>query len=59
MVRYTHRGGMRFLRVGRLQVSFCICRTSIARLPGDGIVEAVRIVSLGMILIPLAIWLGA
>ena len=25
-VRYTKQGGMRFLRVGRLQTSWCICR---------------------------------
>ena len=25
-VRYTRNGGMRFLRVGRVQLSFCICR---------------------------------
>lgn len=28
-VRYTKNGGMRFLRIGRLQTSFCICRASI------------------------------
>lgn len=27
--RYTKNGGMRFLRVGRLQLSFCICKKSI------------------------------
>jgi len=26
-VRYTRRGGMTFLRVGRLQFSFCLCHT--------------------------------
>lgn len=24
-VRYTKRGGMHFLRLGRLQLSFCLC----------------------------------
>lgn len=28
-VRYTRRGGMRFLRIGRLQASWCVCRASI------------------------------
>lgn len=28
-VRYTRNGGMRFLRVGRVQLSFCLCRQSI------------------------------
>lgn len=27
--RYTKNGGMRFLRIGRLQMSWCVCRTSI------------------------------
>jgi hypothetical protein len=26
MIRYLRRGGIRFLRLGRLQLSFCICR---------------------------------
>lgn len=25
-VRYTRNGGIRFLRIGRLQFSFCICK---------------------------------
>jgi hypothetical protein len=25
--RYTRRGGMTFWRIGRLQLSWCICRT--------------------------------
>lgn len=25
-VRYTKNGGMRFLRIGRLQTSWCICK---------------------------------
>lgn len=29
--RYTRNGGMRFLRVGRLQFSFCVCRGRIER----------------------------
>ena len=28
-VRYTKVGGLRFLRIGRLQLSFCVCRNSI------------------------------
>ena len=28
-MRYTKNGGMRFLRLGRLQMSWCVCRTSI------------------------------
>lgn len=24
--RYTHNGGMRFLRIGRLQTSWCVCK---------------------------------
>jgi hypothetical protein len=28
-VRYTKNGGMRFLRIGRLQMSWCVCRNSI------------------------------
>jgi hypothetical protein len=28
-LRYTRRGGMRFLRIGKFQFSFCICRESI------------------------------
>jgi len=28
-VRYTKNGGMRFLRVARLQMSWCVCRKSI------------------------------
>lgn len=28
-VRYTRNGGMRFLRVHRLQLSWCICRRGI------------------------------
>ena len=27
--RYTKNGGMRFLRIGRLQLSWCLCRSSI------------------------------
>ena len=27
--RYTRNGGMRFLRVGRVQMSWCVCRNSI------------------------------
>ena len=30
-VRYTHSGGMRFFRIGRLQTSFCWCRRSLPR----------------------------
>lgn len=29
LVRYTRNGGIRFLRIGRLQVSVCICKRSI------------------------------
>jgi len=25
-IRYTRNGGIRFLRIGRLQFSFCICK---------------------------------
>ena len=25
-VRYTRNGGLRFLRIGRFQFSFCLCR---------------------------------
>lgn len=28
-IRYTKNGGMRFLRIGRLQTSFCICRKAL------------------------------
>lgn len=28
-VRYTKNGGMRFLRIGRLQMSWCVCKASI------------------------------
>lgn len=28
-MRYTHVGGIRFLRIGRLQLSWCVCRQSI------------------------------
>ena len=28
-VRYTRNGGMRFLRVGRVQMSWCLCRKGI------------------------------
>lgn len=28
-VRYTRNGGMRFLRIGKLQMSWCICRRGI------------------------------
>lgn len=27
MIRYRKVGGLRFLRIGRLQFSFCVCRT--------------------------------
>ena len=27
--RYTRRGAMRFLRIGRLQFSWCVCRARI------------------------------
>lgn len=27
--RYRRVGGLRFLRIGRLQLSFCVCRSSI------------------------------
>lgn len=30
-VRYTKRGGMHFLRLGRLQLSFCLCSTAKTR----------------------------
>lgn len=26
MFRYTRNGGMRFLRIGRIQMSFCLCK---------------------------------
>lgn len=26
MLRYRKVGGLRFLRIGRLQLSFCVCR---------------------------------
>jgi hypothetical protein len=29
LIRYTRNGGMRFLRVHRLQFSFCVCRKGI------------------------------
>lgn len=28
-IRYTRNGGMRFLRIHRLQLSFCICRNGL------------------------------
>jgi hypothetical protein len=28
-MRYTRVGGIRFVRIGRLQFSFCVCRRSI------------------------------
>ena len=28
-VRYFRRGGLRFLRIGKLQVSYCVCKESI------------------------------
>lgn len=28
-VRYTRNGGLRFFRIGRLQLSWCVCRASI------------------------------
>ena len=28
--RYTRNGGMRFLRVGRIQLSFCLCRNMLS-----------------------------
>lgn len=28
-VRYTRNGRMRFLRIGRIQTSFCICNRSL------------------------------
>jgi hypothetical protein len=30
MIRYRKVGGLRFLRLGRLQFSFCLCRATIA-----------------------------
>lgn len=30
-VRYTRNGGMRFLRIGKLQLSWCVCRTYLVR----------------------------
>lgn len=30
-VRYTRNGGMRFLRIGRLQLSWCMCRAPLER----------------------------
>lgn len=30
-IRFTRRGGMRFLRVGRLQVSWCVCRAPLPK----------------------------
>ena len=27
--RYTRNGGMRFLQIGRLQMSWCVCRQSL------------------------------
>lgn len=32
--RYTRNGGMRFLRIGRVQMSWCVCRSSLSR--GEG-----------------------
>jgi hypothetical protein len=29
-LRYRHVGGLRFLRIGRLQMSFCVCRRTSA-----------------------------
>lgn len=29
-IRYTRNGGMRFFRIARLQVSWCVCRTSLS-----------------------------
>jgi len=26
MLKYMHIGGLRFLRIGRLQLSWCICK---------------------------------
>lgn len=31
VTRYTRNGGMRFLRIGRLQLSWCVCRSSLPR----------------------------
>lgn len=31
-VRYTRNGGMRFLRIGRLQMSWCVCKTPLRRI---------------------------
>lgn len=30
-MRYFRVGGLRFLRIGRLQFSFCVCRRKVAR----------------------------
>ena len=29
--RYTRNGGMRFLRIHRIQVSWCVCRSPLPR----------------------------
>lgn len=29
-IRYTRNGGMRFFRIARLQVSWCVCRNSLS-----------------------------
>jgi hypothetical protein len=36
-VRYTRRSGMRFLRIGRLQFSFCLCRAPLPRQPAPDV----------------------
>lgn len=28
-IKYMRRGGLRFLRIGRLQFSYCLCKESI------------------------------
>jgi len=38
-MKFQHVGGIRFLRIGRLQFSFCVCRRSILpRLDDEAVV---------------------
>ena len=32
-IRYTRNGGMRFLRLGKLQLSWCVCKSFLVRAP--------------------------
>jgi len=48
-IRAFKVGGLRFLRIGRLQVSFCVCRPVRAKLPAPRVVYDVTPRSLALL----------